>query len=47
LEFRRGRGISVAGTPDAVINKARELIELARHHGYSVDEVINIIDGVT
>jgi hypothetical protein len=49
LEFRRGRGISVAGTPErgAVINKARELIELARHHGYSVDEVINIIDGVT
>jgi GntR family transcriptional regulator len=35
LEFRRGRGISVAGTPErgAVINKARELIELARDHG--------------
>jgi hypothetical protein len=47
LELRRGRGISVAGTPDAVINNARELIELARHHVYSVDEVINIIDGVT
>jgi hypothetical protein len=31
----------------AVINKARELIELARHHGYSADEVINLIDGVT
>jgi GntR family transcriptional regulator len=49
LEFRRGRGISVAGTPErgAVVNKARELVELARHHGYSRDELIQIIDGVT
>ena len=49
LEFRRGRGISVAGTPErgAVLNKARELVELARHHGYSVDEVVKIIEGVT
>jgi len=49
LEFRRGRGISVAGTPErgAVINKARELIVLPRDHSYSVDEAINIIDGVT
>jgi GntR family transcriptional regulator len=48
LEFRRGRGISVAGTPErgAVLNKARELVELARHHGYSVDEVVKIIEGV-
>ena len=49
LEFRRGRGISVAGTPErgAVVNKARELVELARHHGYGRDELIQIIDGVT
>ena len=49
LEFRRGRGISVAGTPErgAVLNKARELVELARHHGYSIDEVVRIIEGVT
>ena len=49
LEFRRGRGISVAGTPDrgAVVNKARELIELARYHGYSTDELVKIIRGAT
>ena len=35
LEFRRGRGISVAGTPErgAVVQRARELVEFARHHG--------------
>ena len=35
LEFRRGRGISVAGTPErgAIINQARELVEFARRHG--------------
>jgi len=32
LEFRRGRGISVAGTPErgAVVARARELVEFAR-----------------
>jgi GntR family transcriptional regulator len=36
LEFRRGRGISVAGTPQrgAVVEKARELVRFARQHGY-------------
>ena len=49
LEFRRGRGISVAGTPErgAVVNKARELIELARYHGYSTDELVKIIRDAT
>jgi GntR family transcriptional regulator len=49
LEFRRGRGVSVAGTPErgAVINKARELVEYARRHGYRTDELIRIIEGVT
>ena len=49
LEFRRGRGVSVAGTPErgAVVNKARELVEFARHHGYGTDELMQIIDGVT
>src|SRR5256712_12070862 len=33
LAFRRGRGITAAGTPDrsAVITKARELVTLAQH----------------
>ena len=49
LEFRRGRGISVAGTPErgAVVKQARELVELARHHGYGTAELIQIIEGVT
>ena len=46
LEFRRGRGISVAGTPEqgAVVQKARELVEFARHHGYRVDELVQLIN---
>ncbi|GAA1762984.1 GntR family transcriptional regulator [Agromyces humatus] len=46
LEFRRGRGISVAGTPGkgAVVQRARELVEFARHHGYRVDELVEIIN---
>jgi GntR family transcriptional regulator len=48
LEFRRGRGISVSGTPElgAVLQRARELVELARRHGYRVDELIEIIEDV-
>jgi GntR family transcriptional regulator len=46
LEFRRGRGISVAGTPaqGAVVQKARELIAFARRHGYRVDELVQLIN---
>jgi GntR family transcriptional regulator len=48
LEFRRGRGITVTGTPDqsAVIAQARELISFARKHGYRVDELVRIIQDV-
>jgi GntR family transcriptional regulator len=48
LEFRRGRGISVAGTPElgAVVRHARELVTFARHHGYSVDELLEIIEDI-
>jgi GntR family transcriptional regulator len=49
LEFRRGRGISVAATPErgAVIQRARELVEFARHHGYRPNELINIIESLS
>jgi GntR family transcriptional regulator len=49
LEFRRGRGISVAGTPErgAVVQKAKELVDLARHHGYRLDELIEMIEDVS
>ena len=45
LEFRRGRGISVAGTPErgAVIARARELVDFARLQGYRHDELVQII----
>ena len=48
LEFRRGRGISVAGTAEhgAVVEKARELVLFARHHGYRLEELIEIINDV-
>ena len=48
LEFRRGRGVTVAGTPEhgAVVEKARELVQFARHYGYRVDELVEIINSV-
>jgi GntR family transcriptional regulator len=49
LEFRRGRGIAVAATPErgAVVQRARELVEFARRHGYRLDELLDIIQGVS
>ncbi len=46
LEFRRGRGVSVAGTLErgAVVAKARELLDFARRQGFRPDEVIGIIE---
>lgn len=48
LEFRRGRGITVAGTPErgAVTARARELLSFARQHGYGPNEVIRIIQSL-
>jgi DNA-binding transcriptional regulator YhcF (GntR family) len=48
LEFRRGRGISVAGTPErgAVVQRARELVAFARSQGYRLDELVEIIEEV-
>jgi GntR family transcriptional regulator len=48
LEFRRGRGIHVAGTPErgAVVARARELVRFARQQGYHVDELVRIIESV-
>src|SRR6266542_4366797 len=46
LDFRRGRGISVAGTPErgAVVQRARELVDFARRQGYRLDELVKIIE---
>jgi GntR family transcriptional regulator len=48
LEFRRGRGITVAATPEqgAVTARARELVSFARRHGYGRSELIEIIDSL-
>src|ERR1700676_3045026 len=48
LEFRRGRGITVAGTPQhgVVVEQGRGPVMLARRHGYRVDELIRIIQAV-
>jgi GntR family transcriptional regulator len=45
LEFRRGRGVHVAGTPErgAVLLKAREFVQFGRRHGYAPDELIGLI----
>ena len=48
LEFRRGRGVTVAGTPQrgAVLARTRDLLEFARHHGFGRDEIIQIIQSL-
>jgi GntR family transcriptional regulator len=45
LEFRRGRGITVASTSErgAVVARARELVAFARRQGYRREELIRII----
>lgn len=49
LEFRRGRGVSVAGTPErtAVIEKALELIAVGRQHGYRLEELVQIVESLS
>ena len=48
LEFRRGLGVRVSGTPQrgAVIARARELVGFARQQGYPPEELIAIIQGI-
>ena len=46
LEFRRGRGISVAASPErgAVVAQARELLQFARQHGYRREDLVRLIE---
>jgi GntR family transcriptional regulator len=48
LDFQRGRGITVAGTPEqsAVVKRVRDLIEYCRTQGYRRDEVIRMIESL-
>ena len=45
LDFTRGRGVRVVGTPQrgAVIARINELLEFARSQGYRRDEVVALI----
>jgi GntR family transcriptional regulator len=47
LEFRRGRGITVAGSAPRnrmIVVRARDLLELARRSGYRREDLIRIIE---
>jgi GntR family transcriptional regulator len=48
LDFQRGKGITVAGTPErsAVVRRVRELVDFCRTQGYRPDEVIQIIESL-
>lgn len=48
LDFQRGRGITVAGTPErsAVVERVRDLVDFCRTQGYRPDEVIQIIEAL-
>ncbi|MGH9110135.1 MAG: GntR family transcriptional regulator [Acidimicrobiales bacterium] len=48
LEFRRGRGITVAGTKEksALVLQVRELMETARRSGYRKAELIAMIEAL-
>lgn len=46
LEFRRGRGITVAGSPErgAVLHRVRELVAFASDLGYKPEELVAMIE---
>jgi GntR family transcriptional regulator len=48
LEFRRGRGITVTGTPQrtALLTGARELLDQARRQGYHRDDLVDLIQSL-
>jgi GntR family transcriptional regulator len=48
LEFRRGRGVTIAGTPEEsrVISMAKDLVDLARHEGFRREDLVRIIESL-
>jgi GntR family transcriptional regulator len=46
LDFQRGRGVTVAGTPErsVVLTKLRELIDFARTQGYRREDLVTMIE---
>jgi DNA-binding transcriptional regulator YhcF (GntR family) len=49
LEFRRGRGVTVFGSPErgAVVARAQALVEFARQNGYRRDELLELISSLS
>ena len=49
LEFRRGRGVTVAGTAErgAVVARAKELVLFARRQGYRREELLELIESLS
>jgi GntR family transcriptional regulator len=48
LDFTRGRGVRVVGTPQksAVTSMTRDLIDFARRQGFRRDELIQLIEAL-
>jgi GntR family transcriptional regulator len=48
LEFRRGRGVTVAGSPEqgAVVARAKDLVRFARAQAYRRDELVKLIESL-
>jgi GntR family transcriptional regulator len=48
VEFTRGRGITVTGSPEksAVLRRVRDVVEFARHQGYRREDVIEMISSL-
>jgi GntR family transcriptional regulator len=46
LDFQRGRGVTVTGTPAAgeLVTRAQELVELGRRLGYRPEELIELVE---
>ena len=49
LEFRRGRGVTVAGTAErgAVVARAKDLVQFARRQGYRREELLELIESLS
>jgi GntR family transcriptional regulator len=50
LEFRRGRGITVAGSArekSVVLTKAQEFVRVARKQGYRREELLRLIESLS
>jgi GntR family transcriptional regulator len=45
LEFRRGRGVTVAGTPEQgrLVSQLHELVRTARQEGFGREEVVGML----